>query len=179
MKLKFRLQKNDDIVAAIKKELKDVKAANAKLSLRIGDEIVDDSDDSILSDGDDEYSTKVNTRHHQLDAQFSGPFYFLTNVCSKKLFFRTLFNYLNIVYILIKMKGDRLYLDEELKLKLSLVELLKNMNSKYPKTSADFDTEFLYRAVQPMFSRDEMKKCIHSNNLRQLNASHLRFLKGT
>lgn len=59
-----------------------VKEANARLSKRIGDEIIDDSEESILfdDDDDDEYSTNVNTRYHQLDEQFSGPYYYLTNV---------------------------------------------------------------------------------------------------
>lgn len=80
--------------------------------------------------------------------------------------------------ILLKTKGDRLYLNEKLKLSVDLVEVLKKMNSTYPKNSADFDTEFLQRAMKPMFSRDEMKMCIGANNLRKLDVSNLRFLKG-
>lgn len=75
------------MVIEIKKELEVVRAANARLSKRLCDEIVDDSDDSILSDLDDEYTTAVNTRHYQLDSQFSGKYYFLTNVCLKKIIF--------------------------------------------------------------------------------------------
>lgn len=86
-------QKDDDTARSklikIEKELEVVRAANAKLSQRLGDEIIDDSDDSILSDRDDEYTTDVNTRYYQLDAQFSGQYYFLTNVSLKKIFIHT------------------------------------------------------------------------------------------
>lgn len=80
--LLFYLQKNDfaDKVIKLEKELEMVKEANAKLFKRIGDEVIDNSDDSILSNNDDEYSTNVNTRYHQLDAQFSGKYFYLTNV---------------------------------------------------------------------------------------------------
>lgn len=67
-------------VIKLEKQLETVKEANSRLSKRIGDEIIDDSDDSILSDGADDYSTNINTRYYQLDEQFSGGFYYLTNV---------------------------------------------------------------------------------------------------
>lgn len=77
-----------------------------------------------------------------------------------------------------KANGDRLYLNESLKLKVDLVEVLKKMNSTYPKNSTDFDAEFLHRAMKPMFSRDELKKCFDANNLRRLDVTTFRFLKG-
>lgn len=64
----------------LEKELDSLRTANSKLNKRIGDEIIaDDSDGSIPSD-DDDFPTTVNTQHYQVDQQFSGKYYFLTNV---------------------------------------------------------------------------------------------------
>lgn len=64
----------------LEKKLEDLQRANMKLSKRIGDEIIKDSDTDKSISSEDEYQTTVNTRHMQLDQAFSGPYYFLTNV---------------------------------------------------------------------------------------------------
>lgn len=79
---------------------------------------------------------------------------------------------------LIQTRGDRLYLDEKLKVKISLVETLKAMNQNYPKTSADFDEEFLFLAIRGLFSAEEIAECSAQQKLIPLNRQTLAFLKG-
>lgn len=54
------------------------KALN-KMNERLGDETIDDSDDS-LDDDYEQCENVVNTRHHEIDGQFLPKHYFITNV---------------------------------------------------------------------------------------------------
>lgn len=72
--------------------------------------------------------------------------------------------------------GDRYY--GNVKLRLSLVQLLKKMNSVYPKTSSDFDLEFLRYVLREIFTKVELRNCASSSSLRALNPSKLQVAKG-
>lgn len=76
-------------------------------------------------------------------------------------------------------KGDRLYLDEGIKLNVQLVETLKKMNSTYPQQTSDYDAEFIYNAMKPMFSRAELGGCLKFNSLHYLKKDFRSFLKGS
>lgn len=78
----------------------------------------------------------------------------------------------------LQSKGDRLFLDEELTLELSVIETLKKMNSNYPKNTSDFDAEFIFKIMKPMFSRQELKNCVQTNSLHSLKKGHRCLLKG-
>lgn len=52
-----------------------------KMNLRIGDEIIDDSESS-LDEEQEERENFVNTRHYEIDGQFAPRYYFITNVSS-------------------------------------------------------------------------------------------------
>lgn len=76
--------------------------------------------------------------------------------------------------------GDRLYLAETLKLKLDLVQVLKKMNSVYPKTTPDFDEEFLFHVVRGLFSEEEVLESDRTQKLIPIKPfiDRLKFLKG-
>lgn len=74
--------------------------------------------------------------------------------------------------------GDRLYLAETLKLKLDLVQVLKKMNSVYPKTTPDFDEEFLFHVVRGLFSEEEVLESDRTQKLIPIKGDRLKFLKG-
>lgn len=46
--------------------------------MRLGDEIVSSSDESVESDVENQ--NPVNTRHYQIDNQFAPKYFFITNV---------------------------------------------------------------------------------------------------
>lgn len=54
-------------------------------------------------------------------------------------------------------RGDRLYFDEELTIKLETVQKLKKMNDNYPHNHDDFDEQFIFNAMRAIFSKDETK----------------------
>lgn len=76
-------------------------------------------------------------------------------------------------------KGDRLYLDHTVKIKLSTVDFLKRMNSTYPKTTSDFDREFLWNLLKGVFTKDELKACGNASSLLGLKRDKLKLVKGT
>lgn len=52
------------------------------------------------------------------------------------------------------------------------------MNAVYPKTSSDYDLEFLRRLLPAIFTKAELKNCASLTSLRQLNRPRLQFAKG-
>lgn len=79
---------------------------------------------------------------------------------------------------LLKSDGDRIYLDGTLKICLSLLHTVKNMNCTYPKTSSDFDEEFLFHLIKAFFSKDEVLACHSTGKLTPLKRDKLKMLKG-
>lgn len=79
----------------------------------------------------------------------------------------------------LQAKGDRLYLHETVKIKLSTVECLKKMNSTFPKTSCDYDEEFLFHLLKEVFTKNELRLCGKSSSLRTLKAEKLKLTKGS
>lgn len=71
-----------------------------------------------------------------------------------------------------------MYLDNVVKLPLFLVETLKAMNAIYPKTSSDFDMEFLNRLLRGIYTKAELKNCASQRSLKVLNVAKLKFSKG-
>lgn len=69
----------------MEEEIETLRNALRRVNVRLGDEIVTDSDDddvSILSDNDNvEQNPVINTRHFERDHQFAEKYYFKTNVC--------------------------------------------------------------------------------------------------
>lgn len=70
-----------ELIVKLEKEMQIKNQTIKILNNRIGDDILD-SDDSLLSDDDHQFETKVNTREYQIDQQFGKIFYYLTNVCT-------------------------------------------------------------------------------------------------
>lgn len=56
--------------------------------------------------------------------------------------------------------------------------MLKKMNSAYPKTSPDFDEEFVFHMVKCFFSREEIIESHNTKKLNPLKKDRLKFLKG-
>lgn len=81
--------------------------------------------------------------------------------------------------IILQSKGDRYYLDGEVKIKLHTLQRLKKMNSTYPKTSADFDEEFLSILLQAIFGKEALLQCGQHNSLKHFNRPKLQLAKGT
>lgn len=76
-------------------------------------------------------------------------------------------------------RGDRYYNDDEIKLSLHSVTVLKAMNSTYPNSSRDFDKDFLFHLLREVFTREELVDCAKSSTLLKLNRPKLKFVKGT
>lgn len=68
------------VTIKLEKENELLRMSNYKLNERLGDEILTESEDSILSDDHSETSKIVNTQYLSFDDQFSGEETFLTNV---------------------------------------------------------------------------------------------------
>lgn len=77
-----------------------------------------------------------------------------------------------------QVRGDRLYLDGDLRLKLRVVEMLKGMGSNYPENSSDFDEIFLYRSMKSIFTKIQLRKFAKSQSLFDLEQPKRKFLKG-
>lgn len=73
--------------------------------------------------------------------------------------------------------ADRLYLGETVKIKFDLVQKMKKMNSTYPKTSADYDEEFLFHLIKGIFAREEIIATNKTQKLTSLKKDQLKFLK--
>lgn len=71
-----------------------------------------------------------------------------------------------------------MYLDEAVKLKLSLVNMLKKMNTSYPNISEDFDRAFIHHLLRAIFSNEEMKKFADTSSQRSLPKPKLQLAKG-
>lgn len=52
------------------------------------------------------------------------------------------------------------------------------MNSTYPKTTSDFDKEFLWYLLNGVFTKAELKLCGNASSLRTLKPDKLKFVKG-
>lgn len=174
-------------VAQIKKENENLRSSIKKLNLRLGDETLtdDENNDSSCISSNDETETEtgeieyVNTRNYQIDNQFAEKYYFITNVSGIKFGWACgplLIFFFNSKYL--QGKGDRFYLDE-VKIELSTVQLLKKMNSTYPKTSSDFDRVFLSHLLEEVFTKDELKQMGKSSTLRNLKPDKLKLTKGS
>lgn len=70
---------NASKVIKLEKENAELRVALKKLNLRVGDDIIDDSDPST-GDDHEEIEHPVNTRHYQIDEQLAPKYYFITNV---------------------------------------------------------------------------------------------------
>lgn len=77
------------------------------------------------------------------------------------------------------MKGDRLYLERTVKIRLKMVDQLKKMNSNFPKTSVDYDSEFLRHLLNEVFTKQELKDCGKSSKIRNLKREKLQLAKGS
>lgn len=53
------------------------------------------------------------------------------------------------------------------------------MNCNYPKTSADYDEEFLFLAIKGIFPKNEIVETSIEKKLTSLNREKLAFLKGS
>lgn len=72
-----------------------------------------------------------------------------------------------------------MYLDHTVKIKLRTVDLLKKMNSTYPKATSDFDKDFLWCLLNGVFTKDELKLCGNASSLRTLKPDKLKLVKGS
>lgn len=52
------------------------------------------------------------------------------------------------------------------------------MNAVYPKTSSDFDLEFLRHSLRAIFTKGELRNCASLSSLKELNRGKLQFAKG-
>lgn len=74
----------EHLVIKLEKENQRLHNVIEKLNLRIGDEtLFEDNTDESDDDSEFRYTTRVNTRHYQLDSSFGKTFYFITNVSIK------------------------------------------------------------------------------------------------
>lgn len=78
----------------------------------------------------------------------------------------------------LQVRGDRLYLYDDLKLKLEMVDMFKKMGSNYPENTSDFDEAFLYRSMKTIFPKTQLRKFANSQNLLDLERARRGFLKG-
>lgn len=76
-------------------------------------------------------------------------------------------------------KGDRLYFDNTVKIKLGTVELLKGMSSTYPRSTSDFGSEFLLHLLKAVFTKNELRLCGKSSSLRKLKNDKRNLVKGS
>lgn len=51
------------------------------------------------------------------------------------------------------------------------------MNESYPKSSTDFDQEFIIHLLNGVFEEDVLKKCYASANLKTVPQTLLKFVK--
>lgn len=75
-------------------------------------------------------------------------------------------------------KGDRYYLDGEVKFSLNLINILKKMNTSYPKNSPDFDVEFVRHLLKGILSQEQLSDCSKASSLRCLDRPKLKLAKG-
>lgn len=80
--------------------------------------------------------------------------------------------------LFLQEKGDRFYLDKDVKISLGVVNILKKMNMSYPKTSSDFDGEFLQHLLKSVFNEKELLECSSASSLKKLNGPKLKLAKG-
>lgn len=78
---------------------------------------------------------------------------------------------------LLQSKGDRVYMDGKVKLKINFIDQMKKMNQVYPKLNVDFDAEYLFYMVHAVFSKIELKPIVKQPSLRLLDKSKLAFVK--
>lgn len=164
----------------LEKQVEELNTAVVYLNKRIGTDNINDSDesDSTLSDDEETRKIIINTRHEEYDTQFASSYPFKTNVIMPSINCNhsadTL--YIPIIFSL-QVRGDRLYLHDDLKLKLGVVEMLKRMGSNYPENTSDFDEEFLYRSMKSIFPKIQLRKFANSQNLSDLDRPRREFLK--
>lgn len=164
----------------MEKKVEELNTANIYLNKRIGTDNINDSDesDSALSDDEGTYNIIINTRHDEYDTQFASLYPFKTNVIIASIYCNHSADipYIRIIFSL-QVRGDRLYLYDDLKLKLGVVEMLKRMGSNYPENTSDFDEAFLYRSMKSIFPKIQLRKFANSQNLFDLERSRRGFLK--
>lgn len=78
----------------------------------------------------------------------------------------------------LQSRGDRLYLKDDLKIKLEAVQLLKKLNDNYPHNHEDFDEKFLFEAMRAIFTEVEIKQCFESKSLKSIYGSKFKLYKG-
>lgn len=76
-------------------------------------------------------------------------------------------------------RGDRLYLEGSLKVKLEVVKLLKKMNVEYPRSHEDYDEKFLITAIAAIFAEDELNSLSKAKSLKVIYGRKYVFLKST